>query len=71
MELTIPVKVNAPDGATHYHGDILDMPTFYKMKMVGAAGEHWFYWSRKRKEWMLAGHHQPHWTEPLKKEWMK
>lgn len=69
MPLRIPVEVWVPDGATHYFGDLLDMPTFYKRRDIGVAGEHWFFWSRTRKTWVMSGHHQPHWTLPIPEEY--
>jgi hypothetical protein len=65
MNLVVPVEVKVPDGATHYSGDLLDEPTFYKMTMVGVVGEHWWMWIDDRAEWVLASHHRPSWIKEL------
>jgi hypothetical protein len=70
MKLTVPVVVDAPDGATHYIGDH-NVMGFYKRKDIGVAGEHWFYWHPDGKEWKMASHHKPHWIEPIPEEWKK
>lgn len=70
MKLHVPRIIEAPDDATHYHGDV-DGMDFYKSIEIGAAGTHWFYWNWKRKEWMMSGHHQPNWTQPIPEEWKK
>lgn len=63
MDITVRVTVEAPDGATHYDGNLLGKPTFYKMTMVGVVGEHW--WFYNGGQWRLSQHSKPHWVKPL------
>lgn len=65
MKITIPVKIDTPDGTTHYSGELLEDPSFFKMTMVGVVGEHWWRYSLERKEWVLAGHDKPNWVKEL------
>lgn len=58
--------VEVPDGATHFFGDLLDDPAFYKMTMVGVVGEHW--WVLLSSGWVLSGHSKPHWVSEIKDE---
>ena len=63
-EITVEVKVQIPDKATHYYGDLLDHPSFYYMSIIGVAGEHW--WSLSSDGvWRLASHHKPHWIKEI------
>lgn len=65
MKIKVTTEVEAPDGATHYFGDLLDNPTFVKMTMVGVVGEHWWSYNQNRKEWVLISHHRPHWLKEI------
>lgn len=68
MKLSIPVIVEAPDDATHYIGSVDDMG-FYKCRQIGVAGDHWFSYSEKEKQWKMVSHYQPHWILPIPEEW--
>lgn len=65
MKVKVAREIDAPDGSTHYHGDLLDDPTFYKMTMVGVVGEHWWHYDEERKGWFLSSHHKPHWVKEI------
>lgn len=69
MKLTIPIVVEAPDGATHYFGDLFegDSLSFYKMTEIGVVGEHWFSW--RNDEWQFLSHREPLWIKPIPEEW--
>ena len=58
IEVTVTIQVHAPDDATHYTGDLLDEPRWYKMKMMLC--EHWFYRDPKKSQWILYGHVAPY-----------
>ena len=59
MKIQFKVEVEAPDGATHFSGDLLDDPVWYKCTQVGAVGDHWWWYSKARGGWFLAGHSKP------------
>lgn len=60
------IIVDVPEGATHYHGNLHQSPTFFKQKDIGVAGEHWFGFTLGfNKEWWFVSHHKPHWIEEL------
>lgn len=63
--IDVIVKVPIPEKATHYHGDLLDHPSFYYCSQVGVAGDHW--WVHTPHGWVLSSHHQPHWIKELSK----
>lgn len=65
MRIKITTCIDVPDGSTHYHGDLLDNPSFYKCTQVGVVGDHWWYWHRQERQWKLSGHHKPHWIHEL------
>ena len=65
MRVKVIRTINAPDGSTHYCGDLMEDPTFYKMTMVGVVGEHWWYFDPERNGWYLSGHSKPHWIKEL------
>jgi len=57
--------VVAPNGATHYAGELLEDPSWYKCTQVGVAGDHWWRWSKERNEWVLASHFKPNWLKEI------
>lgn len=61
MKVKVITQVEVPDGATHYHGDILDTPTFFKCTQVGGF-DHWWYYAHG---WLLFGHSPPNWMKEL------
>ena len=66
IKLTITRIIDAPDGATHYAGDILDEPAWYK-RTVNETGT-FDGWSVYRSgDWYLDSwyHPTPHWVEPI------
>ena len=69
MEVTVITKVVAPDGATHYFGDLLEDPTWIKFRK-GDPNSHatrqydlWFYW--KNEQWYVLSEYAPHWALPI------
>lgn len=56
MEIKITAMIKAPDGATHYGGNILDEPIYYKCRQI-AGYDHWFH--HEGVEWVLSGHSMP------------
>lgn len=67
MEVIVHTKVNAPDGATHYLGDLLDNPSWFKVTQVGVVGDHWWKWKYSNNAWVLSGHSRPHWLKEILK----
>lgn len=67
MKVTVQIEVEIPDGATHFHGNILDSEdvSFYKCRQIGAVGDHWFSKQSHNPNWTLVAHHMPHWINPL------
>lgn len=53
------LDIRVPKGATHYIGDPLDEPSWYKVLMVGVVGAHWFRWNPLAKTWVLWGYQRP------------
>lgn len=68
LKVVRTTEVMAPDGATHYGGDLLQDPTFYKCTQVGVGGDHWWWYGRLSHEWKLAGHSKPHFIAEIPKE---
>ena len=64
MKISITVQIEAPEGATHYFGDILDEPTFVKCSQIGVVGDHWFAYD-KEIGWHLLSHEMPHWIKQI------
>ena len=64
MIIKVQTEVTAPDGSTHYFGNLLDEPTFVKMIMVGDF-EHWFTYQPRQKVWVLLGHTMPRWVKHI------
>ena len=64
MKIKVLTEVVAPEGSTHYFGELLDEPAFVKMRQV-AGYDHWFEYSQTRKQWSLIGHTKPHWVREL------
>jgi len=67
MKLRVSVIVEAPEGATHYLGEVDDM-AFYKCRQIGVAGDHWFVYINN-KEWKMVSHYHPNWIKPIPEEW--
>lgn len=65
MNIVLTVNIEAPDGATHYTGDLLDDPSWYKVTQVGVVGDHWWRWNTKKSEWLLSSHCNPHFLKEL------
>lgn len=65
MILHVTREVPVPNGATHYSGDLLDGPEFFKVTQVGVAGDHWWRWDPERVTWVFTSHARPAWIEPL------
>jgi hypothetical protein len=60
-------EVDAPDGATHYCGDLLCEPEFYK-HYVNSTGTFngWLYWNRKKNDsWYIHGETPPHFLKEI------
>ena len=65
MIIKVVIWVEAPDGTTHYTGDIAENPTWFKVTQVGVAGDHWWYWNGIRRAWVFAGHYPPQGLQEL------
>lgn len=65
LKVITTTMVDVPEGASHFCGDLLDRPTFYKCTQVGVAGEHWWWYQTTTKTWFMASHFKPHWIEEL------
>lgn len=68
--VTVQLQVKAPADATHYSGDLLDDPTWYKFA-INSTGtvKAWYYANRWHSPWM---YHQegeaakpPHWVKKI------
>ena len=58
MKIQVLVEIEAPDGATHYGGNLNDEPTWYKCSQPGGYVHRWYY-NYDRKGWFLACHGKP------------
>lgn len=63
------IKVDAPKGATHYWGDLLDEPKFAKTSREPDGWTYWWWYDPTRQDWFLdtqgpAGT-KPHWIKEL------
>jgi len=57
--IKVVVEIEAPDGATHYEGNLAsEYVAWWKCKQIGAGGDHWFIWIRE-KGWVLGRHSAP------------
>jgi hypothetical protein len=65
MIIQVPVAVIAPDDATHYTGDLLNDPTWYKVTQIGVVGDHWWYKKAGQDKWLLYGHSAPHFLKQI------
>ncbi len=61
MKAKIAIEINVPEGATHYCGNLLDDPTWYKTEILTGV-PYWLYWSNQHNEWMIKGETKPHWV---------
>lgn len=72
MILTVPLRIEAPDQATHYSGDptVRGGATWWKLH-VNSTGvvRVWCYYCEDRCRWFIQGEHQPHWINPIPEEW--
>lgn len=59
--------VEAPFDATHFAGDLLDDPSWYKCTQVGVAGDHWWRMDGAGV-WKFVGHNKPSWIEEIPPE---
>lgn len=59
-EIQVTTVVTAPVEATHYGGDLLEDPRWYKCTQVGVVGDHWWRYDKGRSEWVFAGYIPPH-----------
>ena len=60
MKIKVTVEVEVPEGATHYAGEILDDPTYWK-SLQRSDGEHWYIWEAERRAWCPTGTTKPYW----------
>jgi hypothetical protein len=64
MKIKVMVTIEAPDGTSHYTGDLLDDPTWWKTRpIVGVP--YWLYYNEDRKEWMIGSESKPHWIQEI------
>lgn len=68
MIIKVISEIEAPDDATHYSGDILDNPTWWKLS-VNSTGtiSMWCFWKAQEKEWYVRSTHKPHWITKINK----
>ena len=66
MRVVIAVAIEAPDGATHYSGDILNLPTWWK-RSTNSTGiiTAWYACVGAGKPWHFQSEHEPHWLNPI------
>lgn len=67
VKIKVSIEIEVPDGATHYRGDILDRPFFFKCTKV-AGYDHWWVHEPDRVGWWLVGHSPPHFMKELTPE---
>lgn len=67
MKFRVVVEVDAPDGATHYYGELLHDPVWVKCTQIGVAGDHWWQYD-PHKGWMFSSHFKPHWAKEIPHE---
>ena len=65
MKLVVAVEIDAPEGTTHYSGDILDLPTWWK-RSTNSTGviTAWYACVGVGKPWYFQSEHEPHWLYP-------
>lgn len=65
--IEVIVKIEIPNGATHYFGDLTDSPTFLKKTYVGVVGAHWWWYDNEKDRWCLHNHSEepPHWAKEI------
>jgi hypothetical protein len=65
MKVLCQTEIDAPEGASHFGGNLLDSPLWYKKTEIGVVGEHWWFWDKGSDQWRLSGHSSPHWIKPI------
>ena len=70
-QVEVTVTLNVPDEATHYIGDLLDHPTWVKMKVINGR-EYWFgfdddiAYEHVGDRWkLIRSGVKPHWAEEI------
>lgn len=69
MKVRLVADIVAPDGATHYSGNLLEEQTWWKLS--GDATDHrsrWCYWNAHKKDWYVHSEHRPHWIKEIQTE---
>ncbi len=66
MKLNIIVEMEIPDGATHFTGDLLHDPTWWKFLINSTkAVQTWCYWNEGQKRWFIQSEHAPHFLKSI------
>lgn len=69
MKFRVAVEVEAPEGATHFSGEILDDPTWYKFAVNSTGVIRAWYWYCPERGWMYhregTPEEPPHWVKPI------
>lgn len=60
MKIKVVVEIEAPEGATHYAGPLLEDPTWWKF-LTNSTGaiQVWCYWSESKQEWLVQSEREP------------
>lgn len=64
MKIKVTVEVEAPEGATHYDGELLDELTWWRT-VQRWDGTYWQYWRATTRQWMFHGINRPHWITAI------
>lgn len=69
MKIKVLTEVDAPKGATHYWGDLLDEPKFAKTSREPDGWTYWWWYDPTRQDWFLSEQGpagtKPHWIKEL------
>lgn len=69
MKIKVLTEVDAPKGATHYWGDLLDEPKFAKTSQEPDGWTYWWWYDPTRQDWFLSEQGpagtKPHWIKEL------
>lgn len=69
MKIKVITEVEAPEGATHYFGDLLADPIWVKFvegdpnSYATRQRDQWYEW--KNGQWFFLSEHRPHWIKEI------
>ena len=67
MKIPVTIEVEAPDGATHYTGDILDDPIWWKHQVNSTGAiKAWYFNHGYGGPWYYHGEREPHFLQAIK-----